>query len=113
MSRRLRSAALSAGLEGLEIGGTSVETFAHSGALSISTVPRAATALTVVLVRVGPGGHISTKSTLSVNPSSCCAFTCYGWALPIGSGKHASFATVGAMWQIGIFPKFLPMQRTI
>ena len=48
-----------------------METFARSGALSISTVPRAETALTVAIIRVGLGGHISTKSAFSPNPSSC------------------------------------------
>jgi hypothetical protein len=42
--------------------GISVETFARSGALSISDgAPRGA-ALAAVFVRVGLGGHISTKS---------------------------------------------------
>lgn len=45
-----------------------METFTHSGALSISTVPRAVTALVVVLIRAGLGGHTSTISdpTLSL-----------------------------------------------
>lgn len=48
-----------------------METFARSGALSISTVPRAETALTLVIIRAGLGGHISTKSAFSPNLSSC------------------------------------------
>jgi hypothetical protein len=48
-----------------------VETFALSGSLSISTVPRAETALTLVIIRAGLGRHISTKSAVSLNPSSC------------------------------------------
>ena len=50
-----------------------METFARSGALSISDgAPRGA-ALAAVFVRVGLGGHISTKSAQTVNPSSCCS----------------------------------------
>jgi hypothetical protein len=50
-----------------------VETLARSGALSISDgTPRGA-ALTAVFIRVGLGGHISTKSAQTVNPSSCCS----------------------------------------
>ena len=70
-----------------------METFARSGALSISTVPRAETALTVAIIRVGLGGHISTKSA-SPEPFQL-QFPAF--RLSIDGRKHATFARFGAM----------------
>jgi hypothetical protein len=71
-----------------------VETFARSGALSISTVPRAETALTVAIIRVGLGGHISTKIRPFPEPFQLLL---PAFRQSIDSRKHATFARFGAM----------------
>jgi hypothetical protein len=87
-----------------------VETFARSGALSISTVPRAETALIVVIIRAGLGGHISTRSASSPNPFSrysrlsACRSTAANMRLSPGSALCDRAES---------FPNFMRMRRAI